>query len=85
LFLQLDELQKASTNETKKEVVRDIEAVQKALDQGGHVNTESFDEYVLRPIMRKRKTQDGFKARQRSDRSRQGYRREGLMARGEHM
>ena len=84
-MFQLDELQKESSNETNKEVLRDLEAVQMALKQGNHVNYESFDEYILRPIIRKRRTQDGYKARQRSDRSSRTYQREGLMGRGERM
>ncbi|KAI0208147.1 Pentatricopeptide repeat-containing protein 2, mitochondrial [Lamellibrachia satsuma] len=81
----LDELQKESEKETNKAVLRDLAAVEKALEQGSHINKESFDEYVLRPIMRKRKMQDGYKARQRSNRSQQTYHREGLMAKGERM
>ena len=85
MLFQLDELQKESEKETNKALLRDLAAVEKALEQGSHINKESFDEYVLRPIMRKRKMQDGYKARQRSNRSQQTYHREGLMAKGERM
>lgn len=62
----LESLKKALDESKDVKLLMKFNSVQGMLEQGNHVSSSSYEEYLMRPVIRRRRLHDGYKSRERS-------------------